>query len=81
MSGQDDTSDEAALKMKDTGDHSFAGSCDRNRVVGVLTDRDIVIRCVALGHDPQSAKVSDVMTRKLICCLYEGRRLLMSPRD
>jgi CBS domain-containing protein len=34
---------------------------DRNRVVGVLTDRDIAVRGVARGKTPDS-KVNDVMT-------------------
>lgn len=33
------------------------------KVVGVLTDRDIVVSVVARGVDPQSLKVGDVMTR------------------
>lgn len=63
----DDTLQEAALKMKEL-EIGPLPVCDRNHVVGMLTDRDIVIRCVALGYDPQSAKVSDVMTREVICC-------------
>jgi CBS domain-containing protein len=33
-----------------------------SKVVGVLTDRDIVVTAVALGDDPKSMKVRDVMT-------------------
>ncbi len=33
------------------------------RVVGVLTDRDLVVRVVAEGRDPQHITVHDVMTR------------------
>ena len=61
----DDTLQEAALKMKEL-EIGPLPVCDRNHVVGMLTDRDIVIRCVALGYDPQSAMVSDVMTREVI---------------
>ncbi len=35
-------------------------------VCGILTDRDIVLRCVAEGRDPKSIKVADVMTSPLI---------------
>ena len=32
------------------------------RPIGVITDRDIVLRCVATGGDPQNATVGDSMT-------------------
>lgn len=37
---------------------------DNNKVVGIVTDRDIVIRGVAKGKDPNQ-KVSDVMTTNI----------------
>lgn len=37
-------------------------------VVGVLTDRDIAIRVVAEGLDPQETAVSEVMSSEIICC-------------
>jgi CBS domain-containing protein len=69
----EDTVQEAAFKMKEM-EIGPLPVCDRNHVVGMLTDRDIAIRCVALGHDPQSTKVSDVMTREVICC-YEDEEV------
>lgn len=33
------------------------------RAVGILTDRDIAIRCIAERQDPESTPVSQVMTR------------------
>lgn len=35
----------------------------RGRLVGMLTDRDITIRCVAAKLDPGSTPVEDVMSR------------------
>lgn len=32
---------------------------------GMVTDRDIVLRCVAAEEDPMSVKVSDIMTRRV----------------
>ena len=32
---------------------------------GMVTDRDIVLRCVAAEEDPQSIKVSEIMTRRV----------------
>ena len=33
---------------------------------GMVTDRDIVLRCVATEDDPNSMKVSEIMTRRVI---------------
>jgi CBS domain-containing protein len=38
------------------------------RVVGIVTDRDIVVRGLALGFNPRTASVSDVMTRNVLTC-------------
>jgi CBS-domain-containing membrane protein len=40
---------------------------DNNRLIGILTDRDIVVRAVALGDDPASISVSEVMTPEPVC--------------
>jgi CBS domain-containing protein len=39
------------------------------RLCGMLTDRDIVIRCLAAGKQPQTTSVREVMTAKI----YVGR--------
>lgn len=36
------------------------------RVQGVLTDRDIITRCIAARIDPKQTKVQDLMTRGVI---------------
>ena len=41
---------------------------DGNRLLGMLTDRDITIRCVAVGLDPAQTCVSDVMTADVEFC-------------
>lgn len=43
--------------------------CDHNgvvRIVGIVTDRDIVVRNVAAGSDPKSTPVSSIMTTNVI---------------
>jgi CBS domain-containing protein len=65
--GLDDTLQEAAVKMKDL-DVGPLPVCDRNRVAGILTDRDITVRAVAEGRDPKSTRVRDVMTHDVIAC-------------
>lgn len=36
--------------------------CEGERLVGMVTDRDIVVRCVAREADPRSCKLSDIMS-------------------
>ena len=36
------------------------GDCDR--VIGIVTERDVLVRVVALGRDPATTEVGDVMT-------------------
>lgn len=55
---------EAAVKMKqhDTG---FIPIVDGERLIGVVTDRDLVIRAMAEKH-PGSTSIRDVMTEEVI---------------
>lgn len=39
--------------------------CDQNGVIGIVTDRDIVVRNIAHGKNPQSTAVRDVMTSQV----------------
>jgi len=41
---------------------------ESNRLVGIVTDRDLALKIVAEGRDPQTTKVEEVMTRKVITC-------------
>ena len=43
---------------------------DGDRLVGMLTDRDIVIRAVAMGKGPQTA-VKDVMSKEVLYCFAD----------
>jgi len=63
------TLDDAAARMKDL-DVGLLPVCDQNRLVGMLTDRDITVRATAESLDPAIAQVRDVMTREVIWC-YE----------
>ncbi len=42
---------------------------DSRKLIGVLTDRDIVIKVVAEGRDARSTAVSEVMTTDPVTCL------------
>jgi CBS domain-containing protein len=56
---------EAARLMK-TEDVGSLPVLEGERLVGMVTDRDIVIRVVAEGKDPQSSTVGDVASRDLV---------------
>jgi len=45
--------------------------CDAERVVGILTDRDIAVRGVAQGLADQDAKVHEIMTREVKWCMAD----------
>jgi CBS domain-containing protein len=46
-------------------DIGFVPVLDGGQVVGVVTDRDIIVRAVAEGRDPNTTSVGDVMTKGL----------------
>jgi len=41
-------------------------SNDGKRLVGIVTDRDLAIKVVGEGSDPQNTRVEDVMTESLV---------------
>lgn len=53
-------------------DEQHVGSvpvCDQNQnVVGLVTDRDILLRAVATNKDINNTKLSEIMTTKVCCC-------------
>lgn len=58
---------DAAKKMRD-GDFGIIPVQKDDRIVGMLTDRDITIRCVAEGRDISRLNVGQVMTEKVLYC-------------
>jgi len=61
---------EAAQKMKQL-EVGPLPVCDGERLVGLLTDRDITVRAVAEGCDPTTTKVRDVMTPEVLYCFED----------
>jgi len=47
---------------------------DGTRLVGMITDRDIVVRSVARGENPRGERVADAMTSDVESC-YESDSL------
>ena len=62
-----DTVRDAAEKMRSL-DVGPLPVCDGQRIVGMITDRDIVVRAIALGKDPNSTQVSDAMSPGIEYC-------------
>lgn len=68
--GAEDTLQAAALAMR-SHDVGALPVSEHERLVGVITDRDIVVRGVADGLDPALARVRDAMTPQVIYCLED----------
>jgi CBS domain-containing protein len=64
---------DAAKKMRD-GDFGILPIEENDKLVGVITDRDIAVRGVAEGLDPKKVKVSEIMTDRVLYC-YEDQSL------
>jgi len=62
---------EAAAKMKAL-DVGLLPVCEGDRLVGMVTDRDITVRAVSEGADAGSHRVRDVMTSDVVYC-YEDQ--------
>src|SRR4051812_40801881 len=61
---------EAARKMRGL-DIGALPVCDGERLVGMLTDRDLAVRAVAEGRDPRTALVRDSMTAEVAWCFND----------
>ena len=57
--GENETLEEAARKMRDLDVGSLPICGDDNRLKGMLTDRDVVTKCVADGGDPRVARAGE----------------------
>jgi CBS domain-containing protein len=60
----DETLADAARKMRDLDVGALPICGEDDRLKGVVTDRDIVVRCVAEGSDPTSTYVSELAEGK-----------------
>ena len=58
---------EVAVKMRDFDIGSLA-VCNKGKPVGIVTDRDIALRCCADAKDPAMTTAGDIMTRNLKWC-------------
>jgi CBS domain-containing protein len=75
---------DAALRMNE---HKIGGLVvmEEGRVVGIITERDLLQRVMAQRLDPGSAVVRDIMTAEVVCCrphttLDEARGVMKNRR-
>ena len=59
---------QAADQMR-THDYGFLPIGENDRLIGAVTDRDLTIRAVAEGRDPNRTTVRDIMTKGIHFCL------------
>lgn len=56
-------------KLMETNQIGCIPVCDGNNcIVGLVTDRDIVLRTIACGKDAKTTPVSEIMTTNVWCC-------------
>jgi len=67
-----DTSIREAAKIMRECDCGYLPVGENDRLVGAITDRDIVIRSTADGRSPEQTRVRDVMTRKIRYCFEDA---------
>jgi CBS domain-containing protein len=63
----DDSLKEAARKMR-VRDIGFLPVCDGDRLIGAVTDRDIVLRATAEGIDPNTKLEAVLMNSPIVYC-------------
>ncbi len=78
----DTTCFEAAKDMK-SHDIGSMPVVQNNKLTGVITDRDIVIRCIAANEDPKTTTVTTCMSKSPVTCspetdAHEAARLMAS---
>jgi len=89
------TLQDAARMMRDLDVGALPVCGDNDRLVGMITDRDIVVRALAEGQDPKKSRVQDVMSPDILYCFedqslgeaadlmkdHQVRRLVVLNRD
>ncbi len=58
---------EAALRMREADVGTLVVVDDERRPIGVVTDRDVALRCVAEGGNPDSTPIGAIMTAPVVC--------------
>ncbi len=56
------------MKREDVGSVPVVDSKSSRKLVGIVTDRDLVLKVIAEGHDPKTTRVEEVMSKELVTC-------------
>ena len=56
------------MKTEDIGPVLVVDNQQSRTLVGIVTDRDLVLKVIADRRDPQTTQVGDVMSKKLVTC-------------
>jgi CBS domain-containing protein len=56
------------MREQDIGPVPVVKDKTSRRLIGIVTDRDLALKVVALGHNPNEILVEDVMTKDVITC-------------
>jgi CBS domain-containing protein len=56
------------MKTEDIGPVLIVDNKRSKTLVGIVTDRDLVLKVIAEGFDPQTKRVGDIMSKKLVTC-------------
>lgn len=67
----DATLQQAAVRMREL-DVGSLPVCENERLIGVVTDRDITVRSVAAGRDPRTEKVRAAMSPQVVYCFDDN---------
>jgi CBS domain-containing protein len=59
------------MKSENIGSIPVIENEQTQKVVGIVTDRDLALKIVAEGRDAKSTNVEAVMTRKVVTCLAD----------
>ena len=60
--------EESRMRADVIANLGFLPVVEEDVLVGVITTRDIVVRSVAAGRDPEKTPVSAIMTQDFACC-------------
>jgi CBS domain-containing protein len=59
------------MKSENVGSIPVIENEQTQKLIGIVTDRDLALKIVAEGRDPKSTKVDAVMTHKVVTCRAE----------
>lgn len=67
VASADESVREAARRMREADVGTLVVVDDKRSPLGVVTDRDVALRCVAAGRDPDATPIAAVMTAPAQC--------------